>query len=236
MTAYTYSIQADFSAFSQRCLHVAIKASDLSDVFEYIQVESDICSIIFSRELTAEEVARLQIIVDAHDPPVFPELHHIVATMAHFHPAQAALPEVGGAVLGARNGHAVLEFAADVRESAIFSGYMPLEYDCDPLIVDIYWVAETATEGAVRWDVEFECVAFRAQDIDEDGFESPQSVTTNAPVTCGVVTRSEIALTQAQADVVLKIDLFRLRVSRDIEHENDTMEGNAQVMRVVVRR
>ncbi len=82
----------------------------------------------------------------------------------------------------------------------------------------------------------FERIAPGGQDIDSDGFDAIQTVTDTTNATSGIVTRTSITFTQAQADSIAAGDAFRLRVTRDANAGGDTMTGDAQILRVVGRQ
>lgn len=154
--------------------------------------------------------------------------------LAEFRAQNNEAPASNPATLTTRNGHWVLSFDADTDESAIFSSVMPECYFGGNLYVDIYWAAESATTGDVIWNAAFESLA--SQDMDSDGFAAAQAAsaaTTNA--TSGVLTKTTITFTQAQADAVAAADGYRLQITRDANNGSDTMTGDAQVKFVQVR-
>ncbi len=66
-------------------------------------------------------------------------------------------PATNFATLDTRNSIPVLEFDAATTESAVFMGVMPSGSDLSSgLQVRIWWMADTATSGNVRWGVSFE--------------------------------------------------------------------------------
>lgn len=136
----------------------------------------------------------------------------------------------------ARNGHPVINFDDTTAESVYFHSVMSLDYAAGNITVDIHWVALTATSGSVVWGVEFERDAAGGQDIDSDGFATQQTGTSATNGTSGVITKTSITLTQAQADSIAAGDAFRLRVQRVAANGSDTMSGDAQLLRVVVRQ
>jgi len=74
------------------------------------------------------------------------------------------------------------------------------------------------------------------QDIDADGFATQQTATSTTNGTSGIVTRTTITLTQAQADSIAAGDTYRLRLERVATDGGDNMSGNAEVLRVIVRQ
>lgn len=148
----------------------------------------------------------------------------------------ATFPATNPAVAESRNGHPLLSFDDTVAENVIFHDAMSRDYSAGNVIVDIDWVAASATSGGVTWGVEFERIAPGGQDIDSDGFAAQQTGTSTTNATSGIVTRTSISLTQAQADAIAAGDAFRLRVQRVVGDGGDTMVGDAQILRVIGRQ
>jgi len=141
------------------------------------------------------------------------------------------------AAADSRNGHPILAFAdGATEERIIFHDVMSDDYLGGSVLVDVDWVAASATTGGVTWGVEFERAAPGGQDINVDGFAARQTVTSTTNGTSGVITRTTITLTQAQADAIEAGDAYRLRLERVTNDIDDNMVGDAQVMRVVVRQ
>jgi hypothetical protein len=146
-------------------------------------------------------------------------------------PNQALFPAASPAQASSRNGHPLLAFDATVAENIDLIGSMPVGYVGGSILFNIDWVAATATTGAVVWSAAFERLGAGLQDIDADGFATAvQAAATTANATSGVVARTVITLTQAQADAVVALDAVRIRVSRVAADGGDTMVGDAQVV------
>jgi hypothetical protein len=153
-----------------------------------------------------------------------------------FLPAANNPPSSSYATLDTRNAHPVLDFDAGSDESAIFAGVLPTTYAGGGLTVDIYWAASSATSGAVKWNAEIERIDASSLDIDADSFASAQTATTTAAGTSGQVVKTSITFTDgAQMDSLAAGEAFRLRITRDANDAADTMTGDAEVLRVVVR-
>lgn len=133
-----------------------------------------------------------------------------------------------------RNGHATLVFDDTTDENVIFEDTISRDYLLGTMTVDIDWVARSATTGNARWGVSFERLASGLQDIDVDGFAAVRVTTSPASGTSGVITRSSITFTQAQADSIAAGEAFRLRLIREASNAGDTVVGDAQVLRVQV--
>lgn len=133
-----------------------------------------------------------------------------------------------------RNGHATLVFDDTTDENVIFEGIMSEDYLLGTMTVDIDWVARSATTGNARWGVSFERLASGLQDIDVDGFAAVRVTTSPASATNGVITRSSITFTQAQADSIAAGEAFRLKLTREASNAGDTVVGDAQPLRVMI--
>lgn len=151
-----------------------------------------------------------------------------------FNANDATFPASNPAGATSRNEHPLLTFDDTTDENVIFHDSMSRDYAEGNLTVDIDWVA-TVTTGNVKWDVAFERIAPGGQDIDSDGFAAIQTDTDATSGTSGVVTRTSITFTQAQADSIAAGDAFRLKITRDASVGGD-MSGDAQILRVVGRQ
>lgn len=136
-------------------------------------------------------------------------------------------------VFESRNGHPVLSFDDSTDEEVVFNSIMSNDYADGNLTVDIDWVSASAITGDVKWDVAFERIP--GQDIDSDGFAAIQTDTDTTNGTSGVVTRTSIAFTQAQADSIAAGEAYRLKVTRDTSVGGD-MVGDTQLLRVTLRQ
>jgi len=156
------------------------------------------------------------------------------AQLSRFNANDAIFPATDPAGGTARNGHAILTYDDTTDENAIFEDTMNADYQTGTITANIDWVAATAIIGDVKWDVAFETIAPGGQDIDTDSFAAIQTATDNTNAISGVITRTTITFTQAQADAVAKGDAFRLKVTRDANAGGDTMVGDAQILRVTL--
>lgn len=141
-------------------------------------------------------------------------------------------PASGFATLDTRNSVLVLEFDSTTEESATFVGIV---HDAatltNGLVVRLWWMADTATSGNVRWGVQFER---SGTDLDADSYDSNAQVTSAASGTSGIESVAEITITTI--DSLAAGARFRLRVYRvAADAANDTMTGDAQLVAVEVR-
>lgn len=139
------------------------------------------------------------------------------------------------AAFSSRNGHGLLAFDKNVdEEAALWEAVMPAGYSGADLNVKLFWAANAVTSGAVKWGVAFERIDASGLDIDADSFASQQTATTTTGATDGYVVTTTITLTQAQADGIQAGEPFRLKVVRHGDDAADTMDADAQLLRVTV--
>lgn len=213
-------VQCGAQPDSTPAIHVNV-ASEISDIDEkLVPVGADLLVIEDSADANSKKRVQLD------NLPGSAQLFRFNTNMIPFPPAGAA----------SRNGHPILEFDDSSAEDEIFNESMSRDYRGASITVDIDWVAETAVTGGVAWGVEFERIAPGGQDIDSDGFAAQQTGTSTTNATNGVVTRTSITLTQAQADAIEAGDAFRLRIERVTGDGGDTMVNDAQVLRIVGRQ
>ena len=141
-------------------------------------------------------------------------------------------PASNFATLDTRNSVLVLEFDAATEESAYFVGVVSESMTLTSgLTVRLWWMADTATTGNVRWGVQLEKTG---TDLDADSFDTNAQTTSAANGTSGVESVASITITTI--DSLAAGDRYRLRVYRvAADATNDTMTGDAQLVAVEVR-
>jgi hypothetical protein len=144
-------------------------------------------------------------------------------------------PAQNAASLDRRNGHAVLDFDAATDESAVFAAAMPSDYAYGGLAVELHFAMSAATAGEVVWRAAFERFGRGGQDLDSDGFaDAKDAEACPVPANCGSVAVARIEFADgAEIDYVGPGDPFRLRVTRDAQH--DTAEGDAELVLAVLK-
>lgn len=154
-------------------------------------------------------------------------------TLASFSARDNQPPATNFATLDTRNSLAVLEFDAATEESAVFVGVISEGATLTSgLMVRLWWMGDTATSGNVRWGAQFEK---SNTDLDADSFDTLTEVTSASNGTSGIQTVAEITCTAI--DSLAAGDGFRLKVVRKAaDATNDTMSGDAQLVRVEVRQ
>jgi len=158
------------------------------------------------------------------------------AHLGSFDANDALFPSSNPAVADSRNSHPILAFDDTIAENIIFNDAMPRHYREGDILIDIDWIAETATTGGVTWGVEIERNAPGGNDIDSDSFATQQTGNSTTNATSGIVTRTTITLTQAEADDIEARDSYRMRLQRVVGDGGDTMTDDAQILNVAVRQ
>lgn len=140
-------------------------------------------------------------------------------------------PTINAATQGVRNGIIVLDFDDTVDESCTFVGIIPQNvFLSNGLKILLHWISSAATSGDCRWQVSIErCNT----DLDSDSFTSPIIQTTSTNSTSGIISVSEISLTNI--DGLLSGELFRLKITRNSSNANDTISGDVQLISIEVR-
>jgi hypothetical protein len=153
-------------------------------------------------------------------------------TFATFTPRDNQPPATAFATIDTRNSVMVLEFDAATEESSTFVGVIPEAANlASGLLVKVWWMADTATTGNVRWAASFEDTG---TDLDADSFDTAVEVTSAGAATSGIETVAQITVTTI--DGLAAGDRFRLRINRKAaDATNDTMAGDAQLVAVEVR-
>jgi hypothetical protein len=156
-------------------------------------------------------------------------------TLVAFTPASYEPPPAAYATLDVRNAHPVLDFDAATDESAHFTGVLPQSYSGGGLTATLIWAASTATSGSVRWDAAVERLEDEGTDLDSDSFAAAQSVTSPAPAASGGMQYASIGFLGSQIDSLAAGEAFRLKITRDADHADDTMAGDAELVAVEIR-
>jgi hypothetical protein len=142
-------------------------------------------------------------------------------------------PAANYATLDTRNSIAVLDFDAATDESIVWTHVMPEAASlASGLIVNIFWMATSATSGTVRWGVQIERMN---TDEDADSFDTAATAGTATNGTSGIVTKTAITITTI--DSVAAGELFRIKVYRDADGTSgtDDMTGDAELVAVELR-
>ena len=118
----------------------------------------------------------------------------------------------------------------------MFQSVLPVSYNGGGLTVELYWAATSATSGNVVWAVYIERIDVGGLDTDADSFVSQTASAAATSGTSGALTKTSVPFTSgAQMDSLAAGEPFRLKVARLASDGNDTMAGDAELFRVVVR-
>lgn len=104
-------------------------------------------------------------------------------------------------------------------------------YDGGGLTLTIPWMAATATSNSTRWRAAIRAIADDAEDLDTSHTYDYNAVDATAPSAAGEVKYTTITFTDgADMDNWANGQLAILRVSREANHANDNMTGDAQLL------
>lgn len=156
-----------------------------------------------------------------------------IRTKSVFTATDSQPPATNFARRDTRNSVPVLEFRdTPADESTVFLGVLAEGTDVSlGLLVRVWWMADTATSGNVRWAAEFERLV---TDLDADSFDTATEITTTTSATSGVPVISSMYC--SAIDSIMAGDAYRLRITRRASNlAEDNMDGDAQVVAVEVR-
>lgn len=147
-------------------------------------------------------------------------------------------PASNAATPDLRNNHPVLDFDASTEETIYFDlDALPAYYSGGGLTVLPEWMASSATSGAVVWGGSVERMQAGGTDMDSDSFATEQlsaGVTTNG--TSGIINESTITHSSgANMDSLAAGEPFRYRLARKPGEAGDTMTGDAELVRLIVK-
>jgi hypothetical protein len=151
-------------------------------------------------------------------------------TYAVFTPMTSQPPASNYATLDTRNSIAVLDFDDSTEESAFWVGAMPEAASlASGLIVNIFFMATSATSGDARFGAQFERMN---TDEDSDSFDTATEATVATSGTSGIVTK--LAITCTTIDSIAAGEAYRLKIYRDTSGA-DTITGDVEVVAVELR-
>jgi hypothetical protein len=151
-------------------------------------------------------------------------------TYAVFTPMTSQPPASNYATLDTRNSIAVLDFDDSTEESAFWVGAMPEAASlASGLIVNIFFMATSATSGDARFGAQFERMN---TDEDSDSFDTATEATVATSGTSGIVTK--LAITCTTIDSIAAGEAYRLKIYRDTTGA-DTITGDVEVVAVELR-
>ena len=159
-------------------------------------------------------------------------------TLLTFVAGSASFPASNAPTIDTRNNHLVLDYDDTTQQTAYFTGTLPRHYGGGGVTILLVWMATTATSGNVEWETAFERHQDDVTDLDSDSFATAQASGAEACASAsGEPAYTTIAHTSgAQMDSLAAGESFRLSVARDADDgTNDTMSGDAELMRVEIK-
>jgi hypothetical protein len=151
-------------------------------------------------------------------------------TYAVFTPMTSQPPASNFATLDTRNSIAVLDFDDSTEESIFWTGVMPEAASLGSgLIVNIFFMATSATSGDARFGAQFERMN---TDEDSDSFDTATEATVATNGTSGIITK--LAITCTTIDSIAAGEPYRLKIYRDTSGA-DTITGDLELVAVEVR-
>lgn len=148
----------------------------------------------------------------------------------NFSALEAVYPRGSKAVATGVNDHPLVCFPEDEDGFADFAGVMP---ELGTFKLSIYWTSD-ADSGDVLWQVSFErdnaTLTTPQANLNVNSFAPPKTVLDAAPSAVGLIRKSSIVFTPAEAAGVLPLEPYRMRVRRDAGQGLDTLQGDAQLL------
>jgi hypothetical protein len=146
-------------------------------------------------------------------------------------------PATAPATLDWVNYHPVLDFDTGTDEYAIFTGVMPQSYsDGTGVDVEVHYTMSSAVSTATcAWSVYFERLEAGA-DSTSDGWGPVTDMTADTvPATpAGKIAKHSVSVSKGtDMNAVIKGDLFRLRIMRDVSRDDGA--GDAELHSVELR-
>lgn len=152
----------------------------------------------------------------------------------YFTPNDAVYPKNNDASSLGRNNHPLVTFPQGEFTYVDFHGVLP---ESGALDVGIYWAA-TVTLGSVLWQAAWErdnaTVFLPQENLDVDSFAPDKGVVSLAPMVSGLLREANISFTPAETGSILPGEPYRLRITRNAVMPTDTLNGTAQLFRVVL--
>lgn len=146
-----------------------------------------------------------------------------------FTPQAGEPPSSNYATLDLRNNIVTLRFDSSTAESMVFRGVLPSHYSGGGLTLDLYWMASSATSGAVVWGAAWEENDAGNNDLDADNFGTQSTATSTTAATSGQLTKTTITISHANMGSPAAGDPFRLQIQRVAANGSDTMTGDAEL-------
>jgi hypothetical protein len=147
-----------------------------------------------------------------------------------FTPAVSQSPSANFATFDERqDGITVLDFDDTANETTRFSGYFDTTYSGGNVTVSIYWSPTSASTGTVVWGTQFD------NDVDVVTTYAAQVTGATATSSSTAINVTNITHTSSQIDGCVAGSSYRLQLQRVANSGSDTMVGDAELHKVVVR-
>jgi hypothetical protein len=140
----------------------------------------------------------------------------------------------GNATSVGRNKHPLVVYPQGQLNYVDFHGVLP---ESGVLKVSLIWAA-TVPVGSVLWQVAWErdnpTIFAPQENLDVDSFAPDKGVVSLAPLISGLLREASLLFTPAETGGVLPGEPYRIRVTRNGLLGSDTLNGDAQLFRVVL--
>lgn len=158
-------------------------------------------------------------------------------TLCTFPVAVAELPQSAYAQFDIRNEQVVLDFDASSIEVAYFGAVVPNHYSGRNITFTLVWCATTAITGDVVWRVRLEREESGKPLATAELNSAVSATATKAGATSDALVYTTITLTAGATytDNLAANEAFRVQIARDATNAADTMAGDAELLRVIMR-
>jgi hypothetical protein len=133
-----------------------------------------------------------------------------------------------------RNNHPLVAYPKAELTFVDFHGVLP---ESGLIKVSLIWAA-TIAAGSVLWEVAWErdnsTVLLPQVDLDVDSFAPAKGVVSAAPLAPGLLREAALVFTPPEIGSILPGEPYRLRVTRNGLLGSDTLDGDAQLFRVIL--
>jgi hypothetical protein len=152
-----------------------------------------------------------------------------LAALDYWTPSDAVFATSNGAEK--RSALPILAYPDDEDRGYAFMGSMGEDYGGGIITFDIYWIAETAVAGDVKWQI-FVVPLGVGVDFDAPTPGASKTVLSPAPATNGNIQKATIMFSNAEAGGISPGDPYIFALGRLATDSEDTMLGDAQFFRV----
>lgn len=145
-------------------------------------------------------------------------------------------PSANFATLDVRNDRPVLVFDKATIESIYYESIMNPAWDgAADIRVSLWFMAPLAIAGDVKWGAAFEPQP-TTLDLDTDAFETEKTAVGTVSATAGKLTKVDMDFAVADVGALAVDTPYRLRVRRIANDAADTLDEDAQLFKVEIRK